>query len=247
MGVLTGAPITDVKITILAGRAHVKHTEGGDFREAVYRAVRNGLMRTESLLLEPYYVFRLELPDECVGRAMTDIQRMNGTFEPPEQGAHGSILTGTAPVSTMRNYWTEVAAYTKGRGRLSCTPDGYAPCHNAEEVIRQPPTTRPPMWKIRRIPCSARTVQAMLSSGMKCRSTRMRIPQTCFNLRKKSRNKSVRCVPPAQAAETASAAMRNCGPCLNAPTVQSKTAALKPSSRAVKGRDARAAVRHPHP
>ena len=92
-------------------------------------------MRTESLLLEPYYVFRLELPDECVGRAMTDIQRMNGTFEPPEQGAHGSILTGTAPVSTMRNYWTEVAAYTKGRGRLSCTPDGYAPCHNAEEVI----------------------------------------------------------------------------------------------------------------
>ena len=135
LGVLTGAPITDVKITILAGRAHVKHTEGGDFREATYRAVRNGLMRTESLLLEPYYVFRLELPDECVGRAMTDIQRMNGTFEPPEQGAHGSILTGTAPVSTMRNYWTEVAAYTKGRGRLSCTPDGYAPCHNAEEVI----------------------------------------------------------------------------------------------------------------
>ena len=104
LGVLTGAPITDVKITILAGRAHVKHTEGGDFREATYRAVRNGLMRTESLLLEPYYVFRLELPDECVGRAMTDIQRMNGTFEPPEQGAHGSILTGTAPVSTMRNY-----------------------------------------------------------------------------------------------------------------------------------------------
>ena len=95
LGVLTGAPITDVKITILAGRAHVKHTEGGDFREATYRAVRNGLMRTESLLLEPYYVFRLELPDECVGRAMTDIQRMNGTFEPPEQGAHGSILTGT--------------------------------------------------------------------------------------------------------------------------------------------------------
>ena len=135
LGVLTGAPITDVKITILAGRAHVKHTEGGDFREATYRAVRNGLMRTESLLLEPYYAFRLELPDECVGRAMTDIQRMNGTFEPPEQGAHGSILTGTAPVSTMRNYWTEVAAYTKGRGRLSCTPNGYAPCHNAEEVI----------------------------------------------------------------------------------------------------------------
>ena len=135
LGVLIGAPVTDVRFTIAAGRAHVKHTEGGDFREATYRAVRNGLMRTESLLLEPYYAFRLELPDECVGRAMTDIQRMNGTFDPPEQGSHGAVLTGKAPVSTMRNYWTEVAAYTKGRGRLSCTPDGYAPCHNAEEVI----------------------------------------------------------------------------------------------------------------
>ena len=134
-GVLTGAPVTDMKITLLAGRAHVKHTEGGDFREATYRAVRNGLMQAESILLEPYYAFRLELPDECVGRAINDIQRMDGTFDPPEQQADGTVLTGTAPVSTMRNYWTEVAAYTKGRGRLSCTANGYAPCHNAAQVI----------------------------------------------------------------------------------------------------------------
>lgn len=134
-GVLTGAPVTDMKITLLAGRAHVKHTEGGDFREATYRAVRNGLMQAESILLEPYYAFRLELPEECVGRAMNDIQRMDGTFDPPEQQADGTVLTGTAPVSTMRNYWTEVAAYTKGRGRLSCTANGYAPCHNAAQVI----------------------------------------------------------------------------------------------------------------
>ena len=216
LGVLTGAPITDVKITILAGRAHVKHTEGGDFREATYRAVRNGLMRTESLLLEPYYVFRLELPDECVGRAMTDIQRMNGTFEPPEQGAHGSILTPRDAVGCRARRTATRLATTRRKSS------------------RQLPTTRPPMWRIRRIPCSARTVQAMLSSGMRCRSTRILILQTCLNLGKKSRNKSARCVPPAQAVETASAATRNCGPCLNAPTVRSKTAALKPSSRAVK-------------
>ncbi|MFR0924869.1 MAG: hypothetical protein ACLSGI_09825 [Butyricicoccaceae bacterium] len=164
LGVLTGAPITDVKITILAGRAHVKHTEGGDFREATYRAVRNGLMRTESLLLEPYYVFRLELPDECVGRAMTDIQRMNGTFEPPEQGAHGSILTGTAPVSTMRNYWTRLPR--TWRGRLYVGTGRLRPATTRRKSSRQPPTTRRRCGKIRRIPCSARTVQAMLSSGM---------------------------------------------------------------------------------
>ena len=135
LGVLTGAPVTDIKITLLAGRAHVKHTEGGDFRQATYRAVRNGLMQAESVLLEPFYSFRLEVPDDCVGRAMTDIQRMDGTFDPPEQTAAGTVLTGTAPVASMRNYWTEVAAYTKGRGRLSCTPDGYAPCYNAAQVI----------------------------------------------------------------------------------------------------------------
>ena len=137
VGVLTGAPITDMKITLLTGRAHVKHTEGGDFREATYRAVRNGLMQAESVLLEPYYAFELSLPEECVGRAMNDIQRMEGTFEPPEPQEDGVLLTGTAPVSTMRNYWTEVAAYTKGRGRLVCTPDGYAPCHDAAQVIEQ--------------------------------------------------------------------------------------------------------------
>lgn len=135
LGVLTGAPLTDVKITLLAGRAHVKHTEGGDFREATYRAVRNGLMQAESVLLEPYYAFRLELPDACVGRAMNDIQRMDGTFDPPQQQGDSTVLTGTAPVAAMCNYWTEVAAYTKGRGRLSCTANGYAPCHNAAQVI----------------------------------------------------------------------------------------------------------------
>ena len=135
LGVLTGAPVTDIKITLLAGRAHIKHTEGGDFREATYRAVRNGLMQAESVLLEPYYAFRLELPDDCVGRAMNDIQRMDGTFDPPEQQDGGTVLTGTAPVAAMRNYWTEVAAYSKGRGRLSCVANGFAPCHNAAQVI----------------------------------------------------------------------------------------------------------------
>ena len=135
LGVLTGSPVTDMKITLVAGRSHVKHTEGGDFRQATYRAVRNGLMQAENVLLEPYYSFRLELPDDCVGRAMTDIQRMEGTFDPPEQTAHGTVLCGMAPVATMRNYWTEVAAYTKGRGRLSCTAGGYAPCHDAAQVI----------------------------------------------------------------------------------------------------------------
>ena len=135
VGVLTGAPVTDMKITLLTGRAHLKHTEGGDFREATYRAVRNGLMQAESVLLEPVYAFRLVLPEECVGRAMSDIQRMNGTFDTPEPQTDGTLLTGTVPVSEMRNYWTEVAAYTKGRGRLSCTAAGYAPCHNADTVI----------------------------------------------------------------------------------------------------------------
>lgn len=135
LGVLTGSPLTDVCITVVAGRAHVKHTEGGDFREATYRAVRNGLMQAENVLLEPYYDFTLELPDECVGRAMSDIQRMDGTFNTPQPLHGGSVITGKAPVSSMRNYWTEVASYTKGRGRLSCTPGGYEVCHNADEVI----------------------------------------------------------------------------------------------------------------
>lgn len=135
LGVLTGSPITDMRITLLTGRAHAKHTEGGDFRQATYRAIRQGLMKAESVLLEPWYTFRLELPQECVGRAMSDIQTRGGTFDPPESDGECSILTGTAPVSEMRDYPMEVAAYTRGRGRLSLAVDGYRPCHNADAVI----------------------------------------------------------------------------------------------------------------
>ena len=135
LGVLTGSPLTDVKITLIAGRAHLKHTEGGDFRQATYRAVRQGLMLAKSQLLEPWYVFRLEVPAENIGRAMSDIQRMEGTFDPPESGEETAVLTGFAPVSTMRSYPMEVVSYTRGRGHLSLTLDGYRPCHNAQEVI----------------------------------------------------------------------------------------------------------------
>lgn len=134
-GVLTGSVITDMKITLAAGRAHLKHTEGGDFRQATYRAVRQGLMQAESVLLEPYYEYRLEVPSEMVGRAMADIQRMDGEFEPPLQDGETAILTGSAPVANMRDYQREVISYTKGRGRISCSLKGYYPCHNAEEVI----------------------------------------------------------------------------------------------------------------
>lgn len=137
LGVLTGAPITDMRITLLTGRAHAKHTEGGDFRQATYRAIRQGLMKAQSVLLEPWYAFRLELPQECVGRAMSDIQARGGTFNPPEADEEFSVLTGTVPVSEMGDYPMEVAAYTKGRGRLSLTVDGYRPCHNADEVIEK--------------------------------------------------------------------------------------------------------------
>ncbi len=135
-GVLTGSALTDVKITLIAGKAHLKHTEGGDFRQATYRAVRQGLMQTESVLLEPYYRYRLEVPEASIGRAMTDVERMAGSFslEPAERGM--SILTGEAPVSTMRDYSREVTAYTKGEGRLFCSLTGYRPCHNADEVIQ---------------------------------------------------------------------------------------------------------------
>ena len=135
LGVLTGSPLTDVKITRIAGRAHLKHTEGGDFRQATYRAVRQGLMLAKSQLLEPWYAFRLEVPAEYIGRAMSDIQRMEGTFDPPESGEETAVLTGFAPVSTMRSYPMEVVSYTRGRGHLSLTLDGYRPCHNAQEVI----------------------------------------------------------------------------------------------------------------
>ena len=135
LGVLTGAPLTDVKITLLTGKAHLKHTEGGDFRQATYRAVRQGLMLAKSQLLEPWYAFRLEVPVENIGRAMSDIQRMEGSFDPPESGAETATLTGFAPVSTMRSYPMEVVSYTRGRGHLNLTLDGYRPCHNAAEVI----------------------------------------------------------------------------------------------------------------
>ena len=137
VGVLIGAPLTDMKITLIAGKAHLKHTEGGDFRQATYRAVRQGLMMAKCQLLEPWYAFRLEIPAENVGRAMSDIQRMEGSFEPPETEADGqtAVLTGTCPVVTMRSYPMEVVSYTRGRGRLSLTLDGYRTCHNAEEVI----------------------------------------------------------------------------------------------------------------
>ena len=135
VGVLTGSPITDMKITLVAGKAHLKHTEGGDFRQSTYRAVRQGLKQAESVLLEPVYEYRLEVPAELIGRAMSDMQKMHGEFAPPEQEGEVAILKGTAPVIHMRDYQTEVIAYTKGRGRLFCTLKGYEPCHNAEEVI----------------------------------------------------------------------------------------------------------------
>lgn len=135
LGALTGSAITDMKITVAAGRAHVKHTEGGDFRQATYRAVRQGLFQAESILLEPFYEFRLELPDTMIGRAMTDIELMCGRFETPFIEHGTAILTGHAPVATFQDYQKDVIAYTKGEGRVFCALSGYEPCHNAEEVI----------------------------------------------------------------------------------------------------------------
>lgn len=137
VGVLTGSPITDMRITLLTGRAHQKHTEGGDFRQATYRAVRQGLKKGKSILLEPYYHFKMEIPSDTVGRAMTDIGRMNGEFDPPEIIGDMSVIIGSAPVAAMRGYHTELVAYTKGRGRLYCTLKGYYPCHNADQVIEE--------------------------------------------------------------------------------------------------------------
>lgn len=134
-GVLTGSPITDMKITLVAGKAHLKHTEGGDFRQATYRAVRQGLMLAESVLLEPFYFFELNIPEYAVGRAMTDIDRMWGTVEVSSLADGFAVLTGTAPVSTLNGYAKEVTAYTKGQGSLSVALSGYAPCHNTEEVL----------------------------------------------------------------------------------------------------------------
>lgn len=135
LGVLSGSPVTDMQITLVSGRAHQKHTEGGEFRQATYRAVRQGLKKAESVLLEPYYEYRLEVPSEMVGRALSDLQRMNGTFGSPEQIGEMAVLSGEAPVALMQDYQRKVISYTKGRGRLSCSLSGYKPCSNAEEVL----------------------------------------------------------------------------------------------------------------
>ena len=137
LGVLTGSPITDMKITVAAGRAHLKHTEGGDFRQATYRAVRHGLMKAESVLLEPYYRFRLEVPMSEIGRAISDIRLRSGSFDSPVEEDGSMVLTGRAPVATLRDYAREVAAYTRGRGRLLCTVEGYDLCHDPEEVMAE--------------------------------------------------------------------------------------------------------------
>lgn len=137
LGVLTGSPITDMRVSLTAGRAHLKHTEGGDFRQATYRAVRQGLMCAESILLEPWYNFRLEIPGENLGRAIHDIQQMGGSFEPPETVGETALITGSAPVSAMGDYWQTVTAYSRGRGHLTCTVRGYEPCHNMQEVIAE--------------------------------------------------------------------------------------------------------------
>ncbi|WP_428258769.1 NYN domain-containing protein [Gallibacter sp. Marseille-QA0791] len=136
-GALTGSPITDMKITLLAGRSHLKHTEGGDFRQATYRALRQGLRKAESILLEPWYEFRLEVPQGSAGRAMGDIQRMNGALEEPETAGENVVLSGRAPVSEMKDYGIEVASYTKGYGHLSCSLWGYEQCHRQEEVVEE--------------------------------------------------------------------------------------------------------------
>ncbi len=135
LGVLTGSPVTDIRFTLVSGKAHIKHTEGGDFRQATYRAVRQGLRMSESVLLEPWYSFRLEVPAEQTGRAMTDLQRIAADFTGPEPVGDMSVLTGRCPVAAMQEYISEVTAYTQGRGRLSCMPDGYDMCSNADEVI----------------------------------------------------------------------------------------------------------------
>ena len=135
LGVLTGSPITDMSITLVAGKAHLKHTEGGDFRQATYRALRQGLMQAESRLLEPWYSFSLQVPQECVGRAMNDLQAMGAIFDPPEQRQEDAVISGTAPVIKLQGYPSVLTGYTKGRGRLSCEGARYLPCHNSDEVI----------------------------------------------------------------------------------------------------------------
>lgn len=137
IGVLTGSPITDMKITLIAGKAHLKHTEGGDFRQATYRAVRMGLKSAESILLEPWYNFIIEVPTECIGHTLSDLQRMDAEFNQPELSGEFSVVSGSAPVSAMRGYNTEITEYTHGKGKMSCMLKGYYPCKNAETIIEQ--------------------------------------------------------------------------------------------------------------
>ncbi len=134
-GVLTGSPITDMKITLVAGRAHIKHTEGGDFRQATYRAVRQGLMQAQSILLEPWYSFRIEVPPEQIGRVIADVQRMGGSFAPPQSTPDTAVLEGRAPVSEMRGYPAELTGFSRGKGKISCTLSGYEPCHETADVV----------------------------------------------------------------------------------------------------------------
>ena len=137
IGVLTGSPICDIKITLISGAAHVKHTEGGDFRQATYRAVRQGLMRAKSVLLEPWYSFKLEIPSDSVGLALTDIDRMGGRISPPEINGDSAVISGFAPVAKISDYSAEVTAYTRGKGRLICRISGYEPCADSDEVIQK--------------------------------------------------------------------------------------------------------------
>ena len=137
VGVLTGSPLTDIKITLIAGRAHLKHTEGGDFRQAALRAVRQGLMKAENVLLEPFYRFRIELPSEQIGRLISDLKAMGADFEAPEQGDDKTTVSGIGPVASLQNYQTQLLSYTRGKGKLSCRYEGYFPCHNTEEVIEK--------------------------------------------------------------------------------------------------------------
>ena len=135
IGVLTGSPITDMKITLVSGRAHIKHTEGGDFRQSTYRAVRQGLMQAESVLLEPWYNFTITVPMENIGRVMADMQKMSGTFEPPETVGENAVLRGEAPVVKINDYKSEIINFTRGKGRINCQLKGYFPCHNTDEVV----------------------------------------------------------------------------------------------------------------
>lgn len=158
-GVLTGAPLTDVKLTLMSGRAHLKHTEGGDFRQATYRAVRQGLMGAESILLEPWYAFTLTLPAEQLGRAISDLQAMSGTFDAPESDGEWATLTGTAPVAAMKDYPLTVAAYTRGRGKFACSSTATPPATTRSRWWPRRTTTRRPTCPTRRTPSSAPTAR----------------------------------------------------------------------------------------